>query len=69
MVLVRPQGRPEVIESDICIIGSGISAAMIAEKLAEERDARIVVVEAGDETVPLPERASRRASASGATRS
>ena len=30
---VRPQGRPEVIESDICIIGSGISAALIAEKL------------------------------------
>ena len=59
--LVRPQGRPEVIESDICIIGSGITAAMIAEKLVEERQARIVVVEAGDETVPLAERADHRA--------
>lgn len=48
------------IESDICIIGSGITAAMVAEKLTEERDARIVVVEAGDETVPLDERAARR---------
>ena len=61
MTLVRVQGRPEVIESDICIIGSGITAAVVAEKLAEERDARIVVVEAGDETVPLPERAAHRA--------
>jgi glucose dehydrogenase len=38
-----------VLETDVCIIGSGISAAMLAEKLADERDARIVVVEAGDE--------------------
>ena len=61
MTLVRLQGRPEVVESDICIIGSGITAAMVAEKLAEERQARIVVVEAGDDTVPLPERAANRA--------
>ena len=61
MTLVRLQGRPEVIESDICIIGSGITAAMVAEKLAEERQARIVVVEVGDDTVPLPERAANRA--------
>ena len=61
MTLVRVQRQPEVIESDICIIGSGITAALVAEKLVEERDARIVVVEAGDETVPLPERAARRA--------
>ena len=40
MTLVRRQGRAEVIESDICIIGSGITAAMVAEKLAEERQAR-----------------------------
>jgi len=59
--LVRSQGRPEVIESDICIIGSGITAAIVAERLAEERDARIVVVEAGDETVPLRDRAAHRA--------
>ena len=40
MTLVRRQERAEVIESDICIIGSGITAAMVAEKLAEEREAR-----------------------------
>lgn len=61
MTLVRIQGRPEVIETDICIIGSGISAAMVAEKLVGERQAKIVVVEAGDETVPLAERAAHRA--------
>jgi quinoprotein glucose dehydrogenase len=61
MTLVRRQGRAEVIESDICIIGSGITAAVVGEKLAEERDARIVVVEAGDDTVPLAERAAHRA--------
>ncbi len=49
-----------VVESDICIIGSGITAAMVAEKLAGERNARIVVVEAGDETVPMAERFAQR---------
>jgi quinoprotein glucose dehydrogenase len=58
---VRQRGRPEVIDADVCIIGSGITAAIVAEKLAEERSARIVVVEAGDDTVPLAERAAHRA--------
>ena len=49
-----------VIESDVCIVGSGISAAMVADKLARTTAAKIVVVEAGDETVPLAERAARR---------
>ncbi|MCH7682466.1 MAG: hypothetical protein IIB35_01980, partial [Gemmatimonadetes bacterium] len=50
-----------VIESDICIIGSGITAALAAEKIAAERDASIVVVEAGDDTVNLGNRhVSRR---------
>jgi quinoprotein glucose dehydrogenase len=49
-----------VVESDICIIGSGITAAMVAEKIAGERTATVVVVEAGDETVPLPERFAKR---------
>lgn len=45
------------IESDICIIGSGITAALLAEKLSEERPAaRIVVVEAGDEVPGLKDR-------------
>lgn len=41
-----------VIEADVCIIGSGITAAMVAEKLADERNVRIVVVEAGDDMPP-----------------
>ena len=60
MTLLRRQARAEVIESDICIIGSGITAALVAEKLVE-RQARIVVVEAGDYTVPLAERSAHRA--------
>jgi choline dehydrogenase-like flavoprotein len=37
-----------VYESDICIIGGGISAAMLAEKLSELRpQSSIIVVEAG----------------------
>jgi hypothetical protein len=49
-----------IVEADICIIGGGITAAMVAEKVSQERNVRIVVVEAGDETVPLEQRAERR---------
>ncbi len=49
-----------VVESDVCVIGAGITAAMVAEKLADERDARIVVVEAGGWTTPLGQRQARR---------
>ncbi len=52
-----------VIESDICVIGAGITAAMLAEKLADERRARVVVVEAGEHSTPFGERAMRRARA------
>ncbi len=38
-----------VIETDVCIVGSGISAAMVAWKLSDSRRADIVVLEAGDE--------------------
>jgi quinoprotein glucose dehydrogenase len=48
---------PRVIETDICIIGSGITAAMVAEKLADERSASVTVLEAGDRPIPLRERA------------
>jgi quinoprotein glucose dehydrogenase len=48
------------IESDVCIIGSGITAAMVADRLARTTSATIVVVEAGDETIPLPRRAAMR---------
>mgnify|MGYP003339547222 FL=1 len=49
-----------VIESDICIIGSGISAAMVAAKLADERQASVVVIEAGEEQPPIPEWGANR---------
>jgi choline dehydrogenase-like flavoprotein len=48
------------IETDVCIVGSGISAAMVADRLARTTSARILVIEAGDETVPLPQRAAAR---------
>ena len=48
--------KRRVIESDICIIGSGISAAMVADKLARTTTGRIVVVEAGDEAPLLGQR-------------
>jgi glucose dehydrogenase len=51
---------PRSLEADIIIIGSGITAAMMAEKLAAERNASILVVEAGGPSVPLRERALRR---------
>jgi len=49
-----------VIESDVCIVGSGISAAMVAEKLADETTASLVVVEAGDESDRLNQRPALR---------
>ncbi len=49
-----------VIESDVCIIGSGITAALLAERLTEERDVRVVVVEAGDAPIPLARRHAHR---------
>jgi quinoprotein glucose dehydrogenase len=49
-----------VVESDICIIGSGISAAMVADELARSTAKSIVVVEAGEDPPPLAERAAHR---------
>ena len=44
-----------VHESDICIIGGGITSAMLAQKLAERRPAlRITVVEAGRSIFDAP---------------
>ncbi len=48
------------IEADVCVVGSGISAAMVADRLARTTTADIVVVEAGDETVPLAQRPAAR---------
>lgn len=52
---------PRVVEADVCVVGAGITAAMLAEKLAEERDVRIAVVEAGGRPPPLEERGGHRA--------
>ena len=49
-----------VVEADVCIIGSGITAAMVAEKLADERHCKVVVIEAGNESDPLAVRAALR---------
>jgi quinoprotein glucose dehydrogenase len=52
--------RRRAVETDVCIIGSGISAAMVAERLARTTAAKILVLEAGDDTVPLAQRAAAR---------
>jgi quinoprotein glucose dehydrogenase len=51
---------PKTIESDVVVIGAGISAAMVAEKLTEQTDAKVVVVEAGNKIFNLDERFERR---------
>ena len=48
------------VETDVLIIGGGISAAMVAEKLTEERDVDVLVVEAGGHSAPLADRQQRR---------
>lgn len=37
-----------VVEADVAILGAGISAAMVAERLAEDTDRSITVIEAGN---------------------
>ena len=53
--------NPILVESDICIIGSGITAVLAAAKLAEETEARIVMVEAGGYSTNQRDRAQARA--------
>jgi choline dehydrogenase-like flavoprotein len=48
--------RPLVVESDVCIIGSGITAAMVAHKLGTLGRSSVVVVEAGDNVPELGKR-------------
>ena len=57
---MTPFTQRRVIESDICIIGSGISAAMVADRLARTTTRSIVVVEAGDDNPPLAQRYALR---------
>jgi choline dehydrogenase-like flavoprotein len=50
-----------VFESDVCIIGGGISSAMLAEKLSELRpEVSIMVIEAGRSTFDLETRFEHR---------
>jgi glucose dehydrogenase len=50
----------KTIDADIVIIGSGITAALMAAKLAESTKRSITVIEAGRATTPLVERAAAR---------
>ena len=52
--------RRRIEEADVVVIGGGITAAMVAEKLTEERDADVLVVEAGGHSAPLDARFDRR---------
>ena len=52
--------RRRVVETDVLVIGGGITGAMVAEKLTEERRADVVVVEAGRPSAPPRARAARR---------
>jgi glucose dehydrogenase len=51
----------KTIDADILIIGSGITAALMAAKLAESTKRRITVVEAGQASTPLAQRTRSRA--------
>ncbi len=51
---------PATVETDVCVIGSGITAAMLVDKLADDRDLKITVVEAGAPPPPLARRAELR---------
>ena len=51
----------KTIDADILIIGSGITAALMAAKLAESTTRSITVVEAGKPTTPLRDRTKARA--------
>ena len=51
----------KTIEADILIIGSGITAALMAARLAETTTRSITVMEAGQSTTPLAARTKARA--------
>ena len=48
------------IEADILIVGSGITAALMAAKLAESTTRNITVVEAGKPSTPFDQRTKTR---------
>jgi choline dehydrogenase-like flavoprotein len=56
----RVAAQTATIEADILIVGSGITAAMMAAHLAEHTTRPITVVEAGRASTPFAERATAR---------
>jgi quinoprotein glucose dehydrogenase len=52
--------RRRIEEADVVVIGGGITAAMVAEKLTDEHDVSVIVVEAGTDSAPLEQRFERR---------
>jgi len=52
--------KRQVIDTDVLVIGGGITAAMVVEKLTDEREADVTVLEAGHHTAPLETRGERR---------
>ncbi len=48
------------IETDVVVIGAGITAAMFVDRLAETTDATIIVIEAGNKIFNLQDRAAYR---------
>lgn len=48
------------VETDVLIIGGGISAALLAEKLTEQHEVDVLVVEAGEHSAPFQDRQQRR---------
>ena len=50
---VRARKSARTVETDVCVIGAGITAALLVEKLAEQRDVQILLVEAGEPPPPL----------------
>lgn len=59
--MAPPRQSADELETDVCIVGAGITSAMVAERLAERSEADIVVLEAGNEMFNLAERFDRRA--------
>src|ERR1041385_8749073 len=52
---------PRIIESDVCVLGGGITAAMVSDQLTEKRsNLRVAVVEAGNRIFNFNERSERR---------
>lgn len=52
--------QPRVIQSDVCVIGGGISGATLAAKVTAERDVSVTVVEAGKQLFDLENRFAYR---------